>query len=505
MVFTPSFWMFSASLLISAGVLAYSLVHLRTLPGRVFYLLALLVLILNAAVIMEVAAQYLELKVLFARIQWTAHAFIPAVWLFLALAYTGRKKHPLLWVLLASVPAATGIFIWFIPIPSWYWGNPERTVSITAAAVMDYDYRQWVSFVHVSYILLVSASALFVLLRSLLHVHPLYRRQASALLFALLLPTAAFIFHLFGYAPIPGMNSTAAAGSIAGIAAAASLFRYRFLEFIPMARDTVLDRMDTGILICDRLGRILDFNRSASQITGITSRDLGRPAEHLQAGSFSRVITDLAKQNASSQELSVQGDPDRHFDVHASAIRSPAGEVLAVIIYINDCTEREQLLQKIRELTETDSLTGLHNRDTLLTLGQEMLKDDEPVSLIMLDIDDMQAFNDAQGTRAGDRAIAVIGSELRRCTRPQDILGRFSGDEFVIIMPGMTRGAAVTAALSLHRSIEKISWDSVQLTVSIGVVSARSPEELNLLLAAAGRALSRAKQQGKNQVVSVSI
>ncbi|MBC7364120.1 MAG: GGDEF domain-containing protein, partial [Candidatus Aminicenantes bacterium] len=158
-----------------------------------------------------------------------------------------------------------------------------------------------------------------------------------------------------------------------------------------------------------------------------------------------------------------------------------------------------------------DPLTGLYNRRYLEeTLERELLRAkraENPVSVIMLDIDHFKKFNDTYGHEAGDFILQAVARTIQKSVRAEDIVCRFGGEEFIVILPGLELEKAVCRAeliLDAVRRLEIKYSDSVlkNLTISAGVAAfPEHGENWPELLQAADSALLQAKSQGRNRVV----
>ena len=167
-------------------------------------------------------------------------------------------------------------------------------------------------------------------------------------------------------------------------------------------------------------------------------------------------------------------------------------------------------MQRIERNASTDALTGLSNRhameDSFPREVRRCISDGIPVSLIMIDIDRFKTFNDKFGHVAGDRALSAVGHILRSHFRPRDLLVRYGGDEFAVLLPGLGLEEAATIAERVRNAVsgsEQIHSDSliqVPVNISMGVAELATDKSFESLLRAADAALYRAKGAGRNAV-----
>jgi diguanylate cyclase (GGDEF)-like protein len=167
-------------------------------------------------------------------------------------------------------------------------------------------------------------------------------------------------------------------------------------------------------------------------------------------------------------------------------------------------------LQKFERNATTDALTGLHNRHAMEeTFPREVsrcLQNGHPVSLIMIDVDQFKRFNDLFGHVAGDRVLTAVARILQKQFRPRDLLVRFGGDEFAVLLPGIGAAEAMTIAERVRQAVSGTTGDSndsliqVPVEVSMGIAELDPGDTFESLLRAADAALYRAKDAGRNTV-----
>ncbi|WP_160052660.1 sensor domain-containing diguanylate cyclase [Shewanella litoralis] len=177
-----------------------------------------------------------------------------------------------------------------------------------------------------------------------------------------------------------------------------------------------------------------------------------------------------------------------------------------------DLTERKIHEEELLRLATTDTLTGLLNRRQCFTLAEQELarcrQHNRPFSLLITDIDFFKHVNDRFGHMAGDKALQSFATLCTKALRDIDIIGRFGGEEFIIILPETDLQGAIISAERLRQNVEamNISFNenNLKITVSIGIATNDEHPEMSLdsMLVKADEALYNAKTTGRNKVVT---
>ncbi|RMF42725.1 MAG: diguanylate cyclase [Anaerolineae bacterium] len=163
----------------------------------------------------------------------------------------------------------------------------------------------------------------------------------------------------------------------------------------------------------------------------------------------------------------------------------------------------------IEQSAITDALTHTYNRHGLHQWTRKRFRaGQEPCAVFMLDMDNLKTLNDACGHDVGDRALQIIGDILREQVRDGDMVSRYGGDEFLLILPGTTQQTAIRIAHRLHENIRKETLPceagEIFISVSIGVTTSLPGEPIEETIKRADAALYQAKDSGKNRVAYLS-
>ena len=170
----------------------------------------------------------------------------------------------------------------------------------------------------------------------------------------------------------------------------------------------------------------------------------------------------------------------------------------------------KQQSDKLKKIALHDQLTGLYNRHYLMEVAEQKVslatRYGHPISLLMIDLDHFKSINDHYGHQAGDEVLIQLAAILTQHNRKEDVIARFGGEEFVILLDHCNLKDAQDRAENLRCQIEGIKLNSAKVTASLGCSELNQQHsDFFSMLSHADNALYQAKEQGRNQVVSCCI
>ncbi|MDN0081276.1 GGDEF domain-containing protein [Crenobacter sp. SG2305] len=203
--------------------------------------------------------------------------------------------------------------------------------------------------------------------------------------------------------------------------------------------------------------------------------------------------------------VAVPADFDLRANASQHALQFAANLLFFALVLGGLLISNEKLLSRIASLAERDALTGLYNRRALLGLAERQVGQQALLAVLMIDLDHFKTINDRYGHAGGDAALRQFAERLSQCCRRGDLIGRYGGEEFCVVLPGTSVSEAQRVAERLRTAVaaEPVAFGEhrIALTVSIGLACLRPDlDRLEPLLAAADAALYQAKRGGRNRV-----
>lgn len=265
------------------------------------------------------------------------------------------------------------------------------------------------------------------------------------------------------------------------------------------------------ILDTDLQGTVTRINDAMCNLSGYRRQDvIGRSSSLFQHHDTEpKDFADMWRSLADGQSWTGEFHNKRRDGVsfwlnsHISPRLDSKGKKVGYISVSSDISDRKTL----ETISEKDALTGLYNRSKINEVLDSEYKRSEryltPFSILIIDVDHFKSVNDTFGHLVGDSVLREISNLLRYNVRQTDCVGRWGGEEFVVICPQTELDGGVAVAEKLRKSIEQFNFEDVKkVTVSIGVSAFEKGYDIQQILEIADKNLYRAKAAGRNRVVS---
>ena len=277
-----------------------------------------------------------------------------------------------------------------------------------------------------------------------------------------------------------------------------------------------IEQMDEMVRITDIDGNIIYVNPSTIKTTQFSENEiLGNSSKLFQSGKHSKEFykklwdTILSGETYKNILINKRKDGTLYYDEKIiSPLKNENGDIRYFISTSRDISDRITLENELKKLATTDTLTGIYNRYKInLKIEEEIKRANrygESFGLIMFDIDHFKKVNDTYGHDVGDYVLQELSRIVLNTIRETDSLGRWGGEEFMLLLPYISQDMIVEIAEKIRTTVAQYTFDYLEhITISSGVTLYKDKEDISELLKRADIALYKAKSQGRNQSVFI--
>ena len=534
-------WLAFATVLILNAVIALLIAVLLSrrllTPGRN----AMICMLIGLAVwafcyAMITLSTSLETKRFWLKLENIGILTVPVFWFFFTLQYTRLDK----WLNKYTVP-----LFFIFPLISWgllisetwfhfYYSSVSTMPESSGPLVIERGPWYLVALIH-SYLLNLLGMGL--LIWQFIEYRNIYREQMAILVSAILIPWLTNVF----YQVASALNSSSSTTlidltpisfTVTAFLISAGVFGLRLFDLMPIARHVVIEYIPEMVVVVDAHDRVLDANKTAQEWLGKTLDEIvGKDPMEVFHG-WPQLINRFLASHETHEEIQIPGDPPRTLDLNVSALYNRFNVLEGRVIVAHDVTEHKWLENDlkyanealIRQLDEIellrdeleqqairDPLTNVYNRrymvefleNEIARAGREKLS----VSIVMMDLDNFKQFNDNHGHKCGDVILQAFANFLIEHTRRGDVVCRYGGEEFVILMPNTPHHIGYERAEAWRQDFSEtaIDYDRMKFSATFSAGVATFPQHGHtgdLILQAADKALYRSKDSGKNKVTA---
>lgn len=495
----------SIALAITIVLTTFTMFYCQSAKKVHFILLSVPVFLFVLGYLLEVTATSANGGFTATKVMYLGSAFISPVFLLFVSDYCEvRLTKPLILIPLFLIPFLVVVLVWTTDYHSLIYTSysfdmdaPIRHLKVEAGKLY---------YVNHAYALLCMSITGGMIINRLMKWDKRYRSQLILLLLGVITPVAAnvlFVFKLNVY----GINYTPVSLVIFNVLFYVNILRYDLFDILPKATTMALNAIKEAFMLIDADMRFLSANPATYNVLPGLSR-LHKGSEITGLDEWPPELSKLVDDLHDDIRFSIRTDSERFYSASVSAVFTRKKEIAGWIILIQDVTSPTLLLKKLEEAATKDGLTDVYNRRHFTELAQiELAKAYEAEKscyVIMFDIDHFKKINDTYGHPVGDAVLKTVAARVKSTLRTYDIMGRYGGEEFIIILSDTDERTALALSESIRSSIQDqpVAYDNLSITVTASFgVAASHKERLETIQKNADDALYRAKQGGRNRVV----
>jgi signal transduction histidine kinase len=341
--FLSYIWLLIISGLVSFTLGIYTLVKYKHAKGAVSFAISMFVVTLwsipNA---MEMSANVLEIKFFWANIQYIAYCFSPVILFILCLEFTGyenRVKFKKLFYILI-IPTITIILVW----TDEYHGLVRNNIHIDYSGVFPVIKKQYgpMFYIHALHSHSLNMATLIVLLKAVYLRKTIYKKQVATLLIGVSLIVIPNLLYISGLSPIKGYDITPVFFAPSGIIMAWSILRYRMFDLVPLARATVIENMEAGVMVLDLQDRILDINPFFADVIELPIDHIAPKHVDDVCSNIPELINSILDRKVSQTEFTMAKQSKQIvYEALLSFLKDKSGHDIGRLVVIYDVTEKK--------------------------------------------------------------------------------------------------------------------------------------------------------------------
>jgi diguanylate cyclase (GGDEF)-like protein len=469
-----------SSLALLFTVLFYALRNLDIPGSKAYALQIVFVTIWSIGSLLEMVSATEQAMLFWRNFEQIGVFLLPVACVYFAIDYAGYDKLKKFLPLLLIIPIAAIILIFTDSYTHLMRTGYTVTYNKLFGNAVSVDQTPLgVMFVAYNYVLVfIALVTLFVFSRQIA------KSQRGQVLLVLFATALVFILAFFKTAFLEGTQINLPIVTIylpGSLILFYNLYRNKFFQLTPIAREKVFDVIEVGIIVTHNKGVVTDMNPYARKILlscmGLTQSPVGADVRNLFPA-YPEWVRIMQSCTSGTLELVIGTEEPCYIEVRVFPLQSNSGRPIGAVTLLRDMTQLRIQEFALRTRAETDFLTSLMNRDSFLKEFDHLLREHDaagkPLSVLMMDLDKFKIINDTYGHDTGDRVLKAVANVLKATLRQNDAIARIGGDEFAAVLPNVDKsGAAEIADRIIQAASEQLviidPQMSIPLRLSIGI------------------------------------
>jgi diguanylate cyclase (GGDEF)-like protein/PAS domain S-box-containing protein len=487
------------------GLAIYSWRQQTAAGARAFSLFMFAIAIYSLGYAVELNIYQLSAAIFWNKVQYVGILTFPVFYLLFVFQYLGKADwlNPRIVLLLFSPAILLFTVKLFDASLLWIYTSTEM-LEMNGRMLFVFGRGPLYPYVSVYQVFTVTV-ATFLVIQKRRHASELFRKQTGIMLASATVVYVVFFTYLLGIPLHPVLESidvNPLAFGVLALGISYAIFRYGFLELVPVARDALIETLNDGVVVLDNQSRVVDANPKALEMLAWKSPPLGQTVKKAMSPVLDFSMPEEISGPTRIEVRHKTASTPIYFEISFSEIADQDQSQMGYLAVIHDISARKRTEKQLRELSLKDDLTGLYNRRGFNMLAEQMLnmvsRTGMHVCLFYCDIDGLKEINDSLGHAAGDLALQDVADIFRSSFRASDVIARIGGDEFALLGIETSEQSMRLIEARLKENTLKHRQLNREFTLDFSTGMARfdpdQPHSLENLLEEADQAMYKIKQ-----------
>ena len=428
--------------------------------------------------------------------------------LLFIMQYLGMKITKSRWIALLAIPFVSLVMVVTNDFHHFYYRVFEVD-PVLGAPFIHQEIGIWY-MIHGVFTFACMFVAFLLILSQWKETAKVYRPQVISLMCGQLIPMLTAFLYLIGFTP-PGVDPVPMVLCLSSLLYLWSINSSRLFTIMPIAKDTIFNSINDGVIVLDESNRLIEFNKACNNMFPLLNKSMfGMDFEKVWLTLSGASFPFPLETAECTGEIQLADEHSKHIYQVRTASLQHAQNSKGLLIIFTDITELKRLQVQLEHQAYYDELTQIFNRRAFFQKCEQAFAEakyaSSPFTVILIDVDYFKKVNDTYGHHVGDQLLKHVVNVCQAQLKEDMLFARYGGEEFVLALKGRTGLEGEALANQLRKSVEMqplmTTEGVIPVTFSSGVAEAakETEETLYQLLNKADQALYSAKRGGRNQV-----